>query len=173
MYETVPPVVQSLLETSTGPLGLLVVLVYSLLVATVLPFPGEVVLAVPLDLGFDARVELALLIVASSLGKAAGGLLALHVRDGAVRSNPVVRVYGRVPPWIAERQRSFVRRVGRHGSLGLAAGLAVPLMPDTALIYAFSVVETSPLKFAAAAFVGTVVRLLAVVGLIGGLSALA
>ncbi|MFC6837015.1 hypothetical protein [Halomarina ordinaria] len=173
MYESVPPAVQSLLEFSTGPFALFVVLVYSLLVATVLPFPGEVVLAVPLDLGLSHTTELGLLVVVSSLGKAVGSLLALSLRDGATRTSPFVRLYGRVPPWLAARQRALVRRVGDHGYLGLAAGLSVPLMPDTALIYAFTVVETDRLKFALATFVGTVVRLLAVLGVVGGLSAVA
>ncbi|MFD1513085.1 hypothetical protein [Halomarina rubra] len=163
----VPEVIQALIHEVTGPLGLLVAAVYSLLVAVVLPFPGELVLAIPLDLGFDPMTELALLVVASSIGKAGGSLLALRVGNGA-RTGVFDRLVGNVPSVVSLRESSVVTTMSRYGYLGLGVGLAIPFFPDTAVIYTFSVLEMNYAKFALAAFFGTVARLLAVAGLIGG-----
>lgn len=165
VYGAASPAVQALVQSTSGPLGLAVVLVYSFLVAIALPFPGEVVLAVPLELGIHPQAELALLIGASAFGKAIGSLVALRLGNGASRSPLFVRVTGRFPA-LAAGERAFVDRVKEYGYLGLATGLAIPLMPDTALIYAFSVVETNYVKFAVAAFVGTAARLVTVAGLV-------
>jgi uncharacterized membrane protein YdjX (TVP38/TMEM64 family) len=50
----------------------------------------------------------------------------------------------------------------------MAVGLSVPFFPDTASIYAFSVLEDDYRKFAAAAFAGSVGRLLITIGAIEG-----
>ncbi len=171
VYGTVPPAIQALIQSTSGPVGLAVVLVYSFLVAIALPFPGEVVLAMPLDLGLHPTAELGLLICASAAGKAIGSLIALRLGNGASRSPLFAHALEFFPVLVAG-QRAFVARVREYGYLGLAVGLSIPLMPDTALIYAFSVVETNYLKFALAAFVGTVARLLAVAGLVSGALAL-
>ncbi|WP_254536738.1 hypothetical protein [Halomarina litorea] len=165
MYGTAPPALQALIQSTSGPLGLAVVLVYSFLVAIALPFPGEVVLAMPLDLGLHPQAELALLIATSAFGKAMGSLIALRLGNGASRSPLFARIVGQFPA-LAAGERAFVDRIKEYGYLGLAVGLAIPLMPDTALIYAFSVVETNYVKFAVAAFVGTAARLVTVAGLV-------
>lgn len=46
----------------TGPLGLAAVFGYSFLVAVVLPTPGELVLAVPIDLGLPSSLTVAIVI---------------------------------------------------------------------------------------------------------------
>jgi uncharacterized membrane protein YdjX (TVP38/TMEM64 family) len=160
-------VVETLVREATGPLGLLVAAVYSFLVAVALPFPGELVLAIPLDTRFGPRVDLAALIVASSLGKAVGSVLALRLGNGA-RTGLFERWLDGLPTVVALDENPVTRAVSRHGYLGLGVGLAIPLFPDTATIYAFSVLETNYVKFALAAFLGTVVRLLAVAGIVGG-----
>jgi len=65
-------------------------------------------------------------------------------------------------------QRTLVRIGKRWGYLGMAMGLSVPFFPDTASIYAFSVIGNSYRKFAAAAFAGSVGRLLVTIALIEG-----
>ena len=159
----------------TGPGGVLVVFVYSFLVAFVLPPPGEVVLAVPLELGWSVEAELGLIVVVASLGKALGSLAALWVGHGAAaaatRTGLTARLGGVVGAGTPAGGR-LVRFVRRYGYLGMAAALSVPLVPDTATVYAFSVVEASYPRFAVAAFVGSAVRLLVVLGLAGAVLAL-
>lgn len=167
----VPEMLEVFIHEVTGPLGLLVAAVYSLLVAVVLPFPGELVLAIPLDLGLDPLTELALLVVASSVGKAGGSLVALRVGNGA-RTGVFEKLFGRLPTVVSLQQTRLTDVMTRYGYLGLGVGLAIPFLPDTAIIYAFGVLEMNAAKFALAAFFGTVVRLLAVAGIVGSAMAL-
>lgn len=161
---------QPVFPFQTGLLGLVAVFVYSFLVAFVLPLPGEVVLAVPLELGWSDEAELALIVVIASLGKALGSLAALWLGHGATaaatRSGLTARL-GRLVGIDTPAGGRLVRFVRRHGYLGMTVALSIPLVPDTATVYAFSVVETSYSRFAVAAFVGSAVRLLVVLGLVG------
>lgn len=170
-------------SSAAGLLGLVGVFGYSFLVAFILPMPGEVVLAMPIDLGLSPLTTLALVIGVSSLGKAIGSLAALRIGQQAFRFGPIEtlreyllgclyslpdplsRSFSTVSTTI-EQDNRFVAFVRRYGYVGLALVLAVPLMPDTAVVYAFSAIKIDPIKFAAAAFIGTVLRLLAVVGLL-------
>lgn len=167
----VPELVEVVVHEVTGPLGLVVAATYSLLVAALLPFPGELVLAIPLDLGFAPTTELALLVVASSAGKAVGSLLALWVGTGA-RTGVCDRWPGGLPGVVSLGENPVTRAMSRYGYLGLGVGLAIPFFPDTAVVYAFSVLEMNYLKVALAAFFGTVARLLTVAGVVGGAMAL-
>lgn len=170
------------LSLATGLLGLVSVFGYSFLVAFILPMPGEIVLAMPIDLGLSPLATLALVIAISSLGKAIGSLAALRI-GRRVNSfapvetirrrlltllyslpTPVSRSFSAVSTAIEQDSR-LVTLIRRYGYIGLALALAVPLMPDTAVVYAFSAIKIDPIKFAVAAFIGTVFRLLAVVGL--------
>ena len=60
----------------------------------------------------------------------------------------------------------------RYGYLGLAGALAIPFAPDTAVIYAFSVVEPRRTHFAAAAFAGTTLRLAILAGVVSAVLSL-
>lgn len=152
----------------SGLLGLLAVFGYSVLVAVVLPTPGELVLAVPIDLGLPSPVTVALVIGCSSLGKAIGSVVALRIGSGILWFDPIAAVGERLPsvPSVISSEDRVVAHVRRYGYLGLAVALAVPFVPDTAIIYGFSVMRINTLKFGLAAFLGTVFRLLAVVGAI-------
>lgn len=154
--------------------GLLVVFVYSFLVAVVLPLPGEVVLfGLPLGLGLSFEAELALVVLVSATGKALGSVVALELEGRASRSTPIDRLRALSPvdplAWTEARTAELARRYGYYG---LALALSVPGFPDTALIYAFTVLEKDAAKFAAATFVGTVVRLLVTATVVAGLLAL-
>ncbi|MFC7191024.1 hypothetical protein ACFQL7_15135 [Halocatena marina] len=151
---------------TSGLLGLLGVFGYSFLVALVLPMPGEVVLAVPIDLGISRTMTIALIIAISSLGKAIGSLVALRIGEQITQLRPIEALseYLPSPPTIVERDGRVVGFVQRYGYVGLALALAVPLMPDTAIIYGFSVIKMNPIKFMLAAFTGTIFRLLTVLG---------
>jgi len=159
--------VEHLVETATGPLGLLIIWIYSFLIAFVLPLPSEIVLppAETLRLGLPVEANYALVIVVSGLGKAAGSVFAFHLGQEAKQSGPVVRALRRSRFDIVEWSESKVVQVSRRlGYVGLALALCVPGFPDTLSIYAFAVLEEDYLKFAAATFVGSVGRLLITLG---------
>jgi membrane protein YqaA with SNARE-associated domain len=152
-------------ETATGWLGLVVVWVYSFLIAVVLPLPSEVVLLAPLELGLPSWSHYALIVGVSGLGKATGSLLAFRLGRETATSGPVIRALERsrfdVMAW---SERKTVQIARRFGYVGLALALTVPGFPDTISIYAFSVLERDYLKFALAAFAGSVGRLVVVLG---------
>ena len=155
---------EHLVRTVTGPLGLVVIFIYSFLIAFALPGVSEVVLAAPLDLGPQWLTFLVLILV-SSVGKALGSLLAFHLGQEAKESGPVVRFLERSRFDVVEwSQRKAVRIAREYGYAGLALALCVPGFPDTISIYAFAVLEEDYLKFAAATFVGSVGRLLITLG---------
>ncbi|WP_255151166.1 YqaA family protein [Halorarius halobius] len=162
--------IETLVRTATGPAGLVVVFVYSFLVAFVLPLPGEIVLAAPLRLGLSYPVTLAVIVLVSSVGKALGSVVALHVSRSVTEFAALQRITARLPglPRFMEL-RGFVQR---HGYVGLALTLCVPLLPDTTSVYAFSVLDPDYRKFAVAAFVGNLGRLLVTLLVVGGLLSL-
>ncbi len=160
---------QRTVRTATGWVGLVIVFVYSFLIAFILPGVSEVVLLAPLDLGLSRPARLSLIIVVSGLGKAAGSVFAFHIGQEAKQSGPVERLIRRsrfnVMEWT---ERRTVQLVQRYGFVGLAAALSVPFFPDTLSIYAFSVLSEDYVRFAAATFVGSVGRLLVTLALVGG-----
>ncbi len=157
--------------TATGPAGLLVIAVYSFLIAFVLPLPSEIVLAPAsqLRLGLPTEADLALVIVVSGVGKALGSLLAFHLGQEAKQSGPVIRLLRRSRFDVVEwSERRTVELARRYGYVGLALALCVPGFPDTLSIYAFSVLEEDYAKFGLATFAGSVGRLVLTVTVVGG-----
>lgn len=169
---------EAAVAAASGWSGLGVIFVYSLLIAFILPLPSEVVLC---PVGYLCPVntlalapipyefQLAMVIVVSALGKAVGSVIALLIGHNATHSGIVIRSLRRLGfqplKW---SQRTLVKIGQRWGHVGMAVGLSIPFFPDTASIYAFSVIESSYAKFAAAAFAGSVGRLLVTIGLIEG-----
>jgi len=164
-------------ETATGLSGLVLILVYSFLIAFVLPLPSEVVL-IPgyAGMGFmlPDSLEFVLVILTSGVGKAAGSVLAFHLGQEAKQSGPVIRLIRKsrfdAVSWSEKRAVELARE---YGYAGLALALCVPGFPDTISIYAFAVLERDYYRFALATFVGSVGRLLVTMGGIGvGISVL-
>jgi len=157
-------------ETAVGWPGLVVVAVYSFLIAVVLPLPSELVLAAPLELGVGPTTQFVLVVLVSASAKAAGSLVAFHIGQGAKQSGPVLRALERSRFDVVEwSQRRAVALARRWGYLGLALLLSVPFFPDTVSIYAFAILERDYVKFAAATFVGSALRLLLTAGALSGL----
>ena len=162
-------VLRSAVASATGWPGLLLIAVYSFLIAFILPGPSEVVLAAPLNLGLGPNAELAVIILVSGTAKAAGSVIALRIGHEVKESGPVLRFFERrgvdVRAW---SERQTVRLAERYGYIGLALALSVPFFPDTLSIYAFTVLEEDYVRFAAATFAGSVGRLLVTVFVVGG-----
>jgi membrane protein YqaA with SNARE-associated domain len=149
-----------LVETATGPAGVGLIFVYSFLIAFALPGVSEIVLAAPLDLGLTYVERMTLIILVSSVGKAAGSVLAFHLGQEAKQSDPVTRWLRNSRFDVLEwSERRMVRIARKYGYVGLAAFLSVPGLPDTLSIYAFAVIETDYPRFTLATFVGSVNRL--------------
>ena len=161
-------VLEEAVRTATGPLGLLIIGIYSFLIAFILPLPSEVVLLPDLRLGLPYTVELTIIILVSGLGKAAGSVFAFAIGHEVKESGPVIRLLRRSPvDVVAWSERKTVELARDYGYAGLAMALCVPGFPDTLSIYAFSVLEEDYLKFAAATFAGSVGRLLVTLGIVG------
>ena len=152
-----------LVRHTTGWGGLAIIFVYSFLIAFALPLVSEVVLLAPLDLGLPRWAVLALIIVTSGAGKAAGSLFAFHIGQEAKESGPIVRWFRRSRFDVVEwSERRTIEVAKKWGYAGLALALCVPGFPDTLSIYAFAVLERDYVKFGLATFVGSVGRLLLV-----------
>ena len=161
--------IEEWIPLSSSPLLLLLfVFVYSVLVAAVLPFPAEAILVVALVLPSPLFVSIAIVILIAATGKAVGSLVALRIGYGVSHSSPVVRLFERVPYYRGFKRRTLTDFVRRYRYYGLVITLAIPFLPDTAPIYAFSVLENRPALFAAAAFVGTVIRFVIILVIAGG-----
>ena len=166
---------EALVTTARGPSGVVLILVYSVLVAFILPLPGELVLlaAPQLSVFPSTAANVALVIIVSAVGKAIGSVWALRIGRGALGSGPSQWLRAHVVPnrrdhGIEGRLTAFVRR---YEYVGLALILAVPLLPDTAVVYAFSAIDGDERPFAVAAFVGTVARLCLTLALATGVLA--
>ncbi|WP_255150727.1 YqaA family protein [Halorarius halobius] len=159
-------VLEEAVRTASGPLGLLIIAIYSFLIAWILPGPSEVVLLPSLRLGVPYAVEVTLIILVSGTAKAAGSVFAFAIGHEVKESGPVIRALRRSPVDIVEySERKTIEIARKYGYAGLAMALCVPFFPDTLSIYAFSILEENYTKFAAATFVGSVGRLLVTLGL--------
>lgn len=169
---TDPTGIEEAVCTATGPVGLLIIAVYSFLIAFVLPLPSEVVLAPSgtLRLGLSEPATIVVIIVVSGAGKALGSLFAFHIGQETKEYGPLLSLIERSRFDILEwSERRSVQLAQHYGYGGLAIALSVPFFPDTISIYAFAILETDYKKFAVATFLGSLGRLTVTVGLFGGL----
>ncbi|MEM4780101.1 MAG: hypothetical protein QXG03_00840 [Halalkalicoccus sp.] len=157
-------IAETAIAAATGWPGLGIVFVYSFVLGfAVLPLPSELVLFAPLDLGFSETVRLALIVLVSGVGKAIGSVLVLWISISIRKSDPVQRAIESSHFRFHEySRRASIRMAKRYGYAGMAIVLSIPFFPDTASVYAFSVLEDDYLKFSAAAFAGSVGRLVIV-----------
>ena len=169
------PWLESAVRQATGPGGLVLIGIYSFLIAFILPLPSEIVL-IPVEtgtfaLGLPNVFEYALVMLASATGKAGGSVFAFHLGQEAKESGPIVRFLRRSRFDLVEwSERQTVELARKYGYVGLALALSVPFFPDTLSIYAFAVLERDYVKFAAATFAGSLGRLLVTIGIFGGFS---
>ncbi|MFC6726204.1 YqaA family protein [Halobium palmae] len=152
---------EGLVRSASGWWGLVVIWVYSFLIAFALPGVSEIVLLAELNLGLSAGATTALIVFVSAFGKAAGSVFAFHIGQEAKDAGPIIRFLRRSRFDVIEwSERKTVSVAQKWGYAGLAGALCVPGFPDTLSIYAFSVLEEDYLKFAIATFVGSAGRLI-------------
>ena len=161
--------IDEIISIGSSPILLLgFVFVYSVFVAAVLPFPAEAILVVPLALPYPGYLSFPIVILIAAAGKATGSLVALRIGYGVSHSGPVVRLFERVPYYKGFKRQTLTAFVRRHQYVGLGVALAIPFLPDTAPLYAFSVLENRPVLFATTAFIGTIVRFVIILVIAGG-----
>ncbi|WP_049954578.1 YqaA family protein [Halostagnicola larsenii] len=150
---------------------MVIIFVYSFLIAFALPGPSEVVLVAPIDLGLPSWARLSSIMLVSATGKAAGSVLAFHIGQEVASSGPITR-WLRNSRWniLEWSEKRSVQLAQQYGYAGLAMALSVPFFPDTISIYAFAVLERNYTRFAIATFLGSLGRLLVTAGFFGGLS---
>ena len=154
--------------TATGPIGVLMVAIYSFLIAVVLPLPSEVVLFAPLNVGLPEWATVGLIVLVSAAAKAGGSLLAFHIGSGIQHSGFIVGKLRESRFDVVEwSERRTVRLAKEYGYIGMALALCVPFFPDTFSIYAFTVLEESYWRFGLASFVGGLGRLLVTLVFVG------
>ena len=154
----------AVLGASAGWGGVVLIVVYSVLVAVVLPTPSELILLVPLLPGAPPEVRWTVIILLGATGKMAGSVLAVAFSrwvPGLMQSP--------TPGWVrtAAMQR-FASLVDRYGPAGLALALCVPGVPDTLPIYGFALLGGSYRAYAAATFIGGAGRYVVVLLGVGG-----
>jgi membrane protein YqaA with SNARE-associated domain len=167
--------IEAVIEGATGPAGLVLIFIYSVLVAFILPLPGELVLlpAPQLAIGLSQPTTIAVVVLVSAVGKALGSVWALRIGRSAVTARPAQWFFRHLcPRYDSSTRAGFLRHfIRRYEYVGLAALLSIPLMPDTAVVYAFSVIESDERLFALATFVGTIIRLSITLALAAGILA--
>ena len=153
-----------LLAATEGWGGVLLIVVYSVLVAAVLPTPSELILLVPLLPGAPPELRWTVIILLGATAKMVGSVVAVAI------SRQVPRTTQAAPS--GRPQRAVVQRltplVDRYGPAGLAVALSVPGVPDTLPIYGFALLGGSYRAYAAATFIGGVGRNLVVLAGVGG-----
>jgi membrane protein YqaA with SNARE-associated domain len=180
---------QNTVESASGWIGLLVVLLYSLLVATVLPLPIQAVLVAPVDPGLPAILRYSVVVLVSAIGTTTGSIFAFHfgqrvkrrVRRFAITSRwrvPTVLepIAARFRRWfdsetegvLDERARSLIER---WGYVGLFIALSIPFFPHKTSVYAVSMLDDDYLRFGLAVFGGATGRLLISLGVAVGILA--
>ena len=153
-----------LLAATEGWGGVLLIVVYSVLVAAVLPTPSELILLVPLLPGAPPELRWTVIILLGATGKMAGSIIAV-----AISRWVPTQLRSPTPRGVqaAVRQR-ITALVDRYGPAGLALALCVPGVPDTLPIYGFAVLGGSYRAYAAATFIGGAGRYIVVLLGVGG-----
>lgn len=174
-FESLPILrtLEQAVKTATGPFGLVIIFIYSFLIAFILPLPSEVVLLAPLELGLTLEGRLGVIILVSASGKAFGSVIALRLGHQAKEYGPLIRRLQQSRfDVVAWSETKTIQIAEQYGYIGLAMALSVPFFPDTLSIYAFTVLEEDYVKFAAATFAGSAGRLLVTIGLTSGVLAI-
>ena len=132
--------------------GLLLIFLYEVGAAVVLPTPSEIPV-----LGYD-YIPLAWIFVFAVLGKTVGAYIVFMVGDRAKETARFQRFLDR-HRWAKRFFGVSERFVRRYGVFAVFVLLSIPGFPDTASLYLFAIVGKRPVFFSIAAGLGTAVRM--------------
>lgn len=135
------------------------IFIYSVSVALILPTPGEIILSFSLS---PYNLSVHLIIFLSAVGKTIGSYLAFFIVRHTLEASFISRLSSKYNPLSAitnHLKKKTLRLVRDFEEVGLALVLAVPGMPDTVSVYAFSAIETSRKRFIAIVLPASVIRL--------------
>jgi membrane protein YqaA with SNARE-associated domain len=157
-----------LLAATEGWGGVVLIVVYSVLVAAVLPTPSELILLVPLMPDAPPVLRWTVIILLGATAKMLGSVLAVAIS----RRVPQPSRRGASGRFQQVLTRQITPLVDRYGPAGLAVALSVPGVPDTIPVYGFALLGGSYRAYAVATFIGGVGRSLLVLAGVGGALAL-
>jgi membrane protein YqaA with SNARE-associated domain len=122
--------VQFLQTLANNPVDYSIILfVYALLAALILPIPVELVLLIPTPIGILGTA------IVLGLGKATGAMLVFFL---GVKVEKSIRMWSSNFKWIGKFVDLLEKFVAKTQYIGLYILLSIPLMPDTITIYFFS-----------------------------------
>jgi membrane protein YqaA with SNARE-associated domain len=122
--------VQFLQTLANNPVDYSIILfVYALLAALILPIPVELVLLIPTPIGILGTA------IVLGLGKATGAMLVFYL---GVKVEKSIRMWSSNFKWIGKFVDLLEKFVAKTQYIGLYILLSIPLMPDTITIYFFS-----------------------------------
>ena len=132
--------------------GLLLIFLYEVGTATILPTPSEIPM-----LGYD-YIPLAWIFVFAVLGKMVGAYIVFLVGDRAKETARFQRFLDRYG-WAKRFFDMSERFVRRYGVFAVFVLLSIPGFPDTASLYLFAIVGKRPILFSIASGLGTALRM--------------
>jgi len=132
--------------------GLLLIFLYEIGAAVVLPTPSEIPL-----LGYN-YIPLGWIFVCAVLGKIVGAYIVFLVGDRAKETARFQRFLDRCH-WAKRFFDVSERLVRRYGVFAVFVLLSIPGFPDTVSLYLFAIVGKRPILFSIASGLGTALRM--------------
>jgi len=132
--------------------GLLLIFLYEVGTAVVLPTPSEAPLLA------SNRIPLGWIFAFAVAGKIVGSYLIFFLGDRMKETDRFRRWANRIR-WIRAILAWSERFVNRYGVVAVFVLLSVPGFPDTVSLYLFALVSQRPVLFALAAGLGTAARM--------------
>jgi len=132
--------------------GLLLIFLYEVGAAVILPTPSEIPM-----LGYN-YIPLAWIFVFAVLGKMVGAYIVFLVGDRAKGTARFQRFLDR-HNWAKRFFDLSERFVRRYGVFAVFVLLSIPGFPDTVSLYLFAIVGNRPVLFSIASGLGTAVRM--------------
>lgn len=133
-------------------IGLLVIFLYEVGTAVVLPTPSEIPM-----LGYN-YIPLGWIFLFAVLGKIVGSYIVFWAGDWAKETTRFKRFIDK-HYWARKFFEASERLVRRYGVFAVFVLLSVPGFPDTVSLYLFAIVGRRPIVFSIASGLGTAVRM--------------
>ncbi len=133
-------------------IGLLVIFLYEVAAAVVLPTPSEIPMV-----GYN-YIPLGWIFVFAVLGKIVGAYIVFRAGDWAKKTEKFNSFLDR-HPWAKRFFDMSERFVRRYGVLAVFILLSIPGFPDTVSLYLFAIVGNRPIVFSIASGLGTALRM--------------
>ena len=146
--------------------GLLLIFIYEVGAAVILPTPSEIPV-----LGYN-YMPIGWIFLFAVLGKTVGSYIVFFFGDRAKDTRHFKQFLGK-HPWAKRAFTASEAFVRRYGVMAVFILMSIPGVPDTASIYLFAIVGNRPILFSIASGLGTAVRMVIVLFAFHGIQKLA